>query len=391
MPRPPLTTEQFVAAARERHGDVYDYSAVKVVRRMKSPVTIFCPNHGPFLQTFANHLRGGCSKCSYEIRGRRRACLSAERFVSKARTVHGTRYSYDHVVYSGSQTAVTITCERHGDFQQAPTNHLGGAGCSACAMEARTATFTTVKDFLLLSRRLHGDRYEYHHVSLRNTTSEVTVTCRVHGDFSQVARQHAVLGQGCPSCRIDATKMTAARFIEDVRGRYDIAFGYAELPEHVTARSRIWVVCPYHGRFQVSSAAHRRGAAGCPACGRTGSRFEREIARLIARYGIGYEREWTHPTLKDRNVLRFDFALPSQRVLIEYDGAFHFRTVMFPGELQEAGDLRLAETKRRDRIKTDWARTNGWRLVRISSPNRIEKELIARRVLPSTARKGASV
>ena len=61
-----LTTEQFVAKAREIHGDKYDYSKV-VYSKMHDYITITCPQHGDFLQKAYSHLNGkGCSKCAKE-------------------------------------------------------------------------------------------------------------------------------------------------------------------------------------------------------------------------------------------------------------------------------------------------------------------------------------
>ena len=61
-----LTTEQFVAKAREIHGDKYDYSNV-VYSKMHDYITVTCPKHGDFLQKAYSHLNGkGCSKCAKE-------------------------------------------------------------------------------------------------------------------------------------------------------------------------------------------------------------------------------------------------------------------------------------------------------------------------------------
>lgn len=58
------TTDDFIAKAREVHGDKYDYSTV-VYTHSKDTVSIGCPLHGTFSQPAVNHLRGyGCSKCA---------------------------------------------------------------------------------------------------------------------------------------------------------------------------------------------------------------------------------------------------------------------------------------------------------------------------------------
>ena len=42
-----LTQEEFIARAKEKHGDKYDYSKVRYVNA-STPVTIVCPIHGDF-------------------------------------------------------------------------------------------------------------------------------------------------------------------------------------------------------------------------------------------------------------------------------------------------------------------------------------------------------
>lgn len=47
--------------------------------------------------------------------------------------VHGNRYDYSLVDYTGSKIKVKIICQEHGVFEQIPNSHLNGSGCSACA------------------------------------------------------------------------------------------------------------------------------------------------------------------------------------------------------------------------------------------------------------------
>lgn len=58
-----LTTDSFIAEARAKHGDRYDYSKVNYVNSA-TKVCIICPEHGEFLQSPSGHLGGnGCPKC----------------------------------------------------------------------------------------------------------------------------------------------------------------------------------------------------------------------------------------------------------------------------------------------------------------------------------------
>ena len=58
-----VTTESFIAEAKEIYGDRYDYSTVEYKNR-DHRVTVFCPVHGEFQVYAREHLDGkGCPKC----------------------------------------------------------------------------------------------------------------------------------------------------------------------------------------------------------------------------------------------------------------------------------------------------------------------------------------
>ena len=57
----------FIAKAKEIHGDKYDYSKVEYVNN-DTPVTIICPIHGEFQQMPSNHVQGyGCHLCKNSV------------------------------------------------------------------------------------------------------------------------------------------------------------------------------------------------------------------------------------------------------------------------------------------------------------------------------------
>jgi predicted nucleic acid-binding Zn-ribbon protein len=57
-------TKEWIRAAKEIHGDKYDYSKVKYINK-DTKICIICPKHGEFYQTPHNHLNGqGCPKCA---------------------------------------------------------------------------------------------------------------------------------------------------------------------------------------------------------------------------------------------------------------------------------------------------------------------------------------
>jgi len=57
---------------------------------------------------------------------------NTETFIKKAKEVHGDKYDYSKVVYTGFQNKICIICPEHGEFWQKAENHLGGCGCHEC-------------------------------------------------------------------------------------------------------------------------------------------------------------------------------------------------------------------------------------------------------------------
>ena len=125
------TTEQFINKAIEKHGNKYDYSKVNYINS-KHQVIIGCPIHGDFLQFPDKHLYGyGCRKCAdnYTANIRRK---TTEQFINEAIQIHGMRYDYSKVNYTGIWNKIEIICNEHGSFFQSPRKHLLGHGCPKC-------------------------------------------------------------------------------------------------------------------------------------------------------------------------------------------------------------------------------------------------------------------
>ena len=61
------------------------------------------------------------------------------------------------------------------------------------------------EEFLLKSRSVHGDKYEYDRKSYRKLTDRVEIICPEHGSFSRLAFQH-INGADCNVCRGNSSK-----------------------------------------------------------------------------------------------------------------------------------------------------------------------------------------
>ena len=122
-----------ITLANTIHNNKYNYDKV-VYNNVDTKVIIGCPIHGDFQQTPYHHInrKQGCGQCKgSKIQKTKR--MNKKEFIYKANKIHSNKYIYDSVEYFNAQTKITITCKKHGDFQQTPNNHLYGEhGCPNC-------------------------------------------------------------------------------------------------------------------------------------------------------------------------------------------------------------------------------------------------------------------
>jgi len=130
-----------------------------------------------------------------------------------------------------------------------------------------------------------------------------------------------------------------------------------ELKDFVNLHSTIPIHCPKHGRFLQSAANHLRGT-GCPRC--IQSLGERRVRETLETLEVEFVEQARFADCRDRQQLRFDFYVPSHRLLIEFDGRQHYQTSEKWGGEQELVDIR-----RRDAIKDRFAAKHNYRLLRI--------------------------
>ena len=189
-----LSKEEFIFKANSKHNHKYDYSKVEYINSQVK-VCIICPEHGEFWQTPANHLYGKkCPKCS-TIAQHLSQTNSKEKFIEKAKQVHGDKYDYSKIEYKNNKTKVCIICPEHGEFWQKPNSHLNGRGCPLCG---KTQKLTTEK-FIEKAKQIHGNEYDYSKVEYVNCDTKVCIICPEHGEFWQTPHNHLNM-QGCPQC-----------------------------------------------------------------------------------------------------------------------------------------------------------------------------------------------
>lgn len=209
-----LTQPEVISKFIDVHGTMYDYSLVEY-KTMRVPINIICREHGVFSQTPDNHKSGkGCPICAQMSRNKNKS-YTLDKILSKFKEVHGDRYDYSMVNYSGLQHNVTIICKEHGPFQKTPNLHLGlHHGCPKCPNEKVYKYHTvSLKEWISRFVQTHGDRYDY---SLVNTTdSKVKIICPIHGEFRQSAKSHW-RGHHCAKCSGSSISKISTKWLDSL-------------------------------------------------------------------------------------------------------------------------------------------------------------------------------
>jgi hypothetical protein len=119
----------------------------------------------------------------------------------------------------------------------------------------------TTEKFIEKSKYLHGNVYDYSRVHYRNNKTNVIISCKIHGLFKQLPKNHLV-GSGCKKCYTDRIQeKSRGRFIKeamDVHGKYD----YSKV-NFIDMDTNVVIICKKHGEFQITPKNHLLGR-GCP-------------------------------------------------------------------------------------------------------------------------------
>jgi hypothetical protein len=230
--------------------------------------------------------------------------MNTERFIKRARLVHGDKYDYSLVVCNNSFDKVKIICPVHGEFEQSPDNHLYNKGCSQCALDNSRLT---TDEFINKAREIHGDKFDYSKVNYVKSDELVTIICSKHGDFLQTPNAH-LRGNGCKYC----TKLNTEDFIERSKLKHGDKFDYSKV-DYVGCDYKVIIICPKHGEFRQIAWNHMLGQ-GCPRCNI--SRPQQEVADYIGDSSLCYN---------DRSVIspyEIDLYVGGRRLGFEVNGLF---------------------------------------------------------------------
>jgi hypothetical protein len=345
-------------------------------------MSIVCKTHGVFYQDYAGHFseRLGCRKCKKSTNSTidlvwKRNMTGAE-FIRISKVVHGDLYDYSQIDESESivsgKRKVKIICKQHGSFEQAAYSHVKGAGCAKCGGVAKATT----AEFVEMSKKAHGDVYDYSQVVYISNKHHVRIVCKTHGVFEQRPNNH-LRGEGCYKCgkeqMASVRQLSYNDFLTKAKKVHGDKYQYLGFDgDYVNVDATyIKAICSKHGEFCQKIHPHLAGS-GCPTC--NASKGELNIENWLKTHNVVYERQKSfdgciNPTTQRR--LKYDYYVPHVNLLIEYDGEHHFRPISFGSRSDTIDSADRAQQQyedviHRDKVKNQFAKQNNIPLLRIS-------------------------
>lgn len=286
--------DEFVRKANIVHDNKYDYSLVNYVNN-DTPVTIICPEHGPFETRPRSHTssKSGCPKC-WSKSGLNPIERAVEKFGDKF------LYSEDKII-----------CKKHGLTGYNIHQHLKSTyGCRSCYEENRRMSHS---EFILRANAIHKNKYGYNNVEFNAVSDIIRITCPHHDEFQQTAAAHIYESKGCWQC--SHAPLSLDEFILKSNKTYNNRYDYSRVV-YSNIDTKVEIICPDHGSFWQKPINHLSGVISCKKC--SSSALQNKIIALLSELGEDFD-------VNNRSIItpyELDLYVPRVKLGIEVHGNY---------------------------------------------------------------------
>lgn len=370
-----ITTAEFCETLKEVHeGRLTLVEGQHYVSR-KEKLTFKCLNssHKPFKAAPSNVIfqKSGCPECKKEKLRTAFAFSTEEVYFRISNRFNGFK-PLPNQVYVNQDTVWDFKCEveEHPIWQTSVANYITNKspikfGCKYCAGERAIGSKEEIE---ALCSELFGENI----VLLEKQVPNRII--KNHTTFNFLCRKHKVKftttlsllsnSKGCGICsedsRLEKRRTSNDDLIAQVKIVHRDFITVEDASMYVSTESKILFRCnkkPKHGVFEAS--AHSiLGGSGCPVCRM--SKGERKIWFWLNDHSIDFVSQKRVNKHKGRGVFIFDFYLPTEKKIIEYDGRQHSIPIERWG-----GQKALEKTQINDSLKDEYAGMIGFEMIRI--------------------------
>ena len=149
------------------------------------------------------------------------------------------------------------------------------------------------------------------------------------------------------------------------------------------SKKKVWIKCQEneeHGSYDITCANFTSNGNRCPICNEWHG--ERKIREYLTKNNIEFTAQKTFSNLlgtgeKRNKPLSYDFYIPVNNLLIEFQGEQHYMPVDFSGKGMKQAEKDFEKQQEHDRRKREYAQQNNIDLLEITylEENKIEEIL----------------
>ncbi len=326
-------------------------------------IDCYCKKHNKyFSSTFARLRNGtGCKDCSRE-RYSLASTTPYNKFIDEF-----NKYSNSIEMIGEYKNITFLTlfkCKIDGhEWYAIPKRILSGIGCPKCAGQIVTNEEFNQKIIDNNIAILPLERYT-------NSKTKILCRCLIDGYEWKITPNDIFNISGCPLCKKMKMRKYLGQSPDDfIKKMKIINPNLIILGEYVNRNTKILTKCLIDGFEWFSNPGHLLNYHGCPECNQK-SRGEKIIKNILINNNIPFVPQKRFSDCKYKNMLPFDFYLPTYNFLIEYQGYQHYTPVEFFG-----GNKQFQKQKLIDNIKNEYCLNENIKLIEIAywDINNIEK------------------
>ena len=181
----------------------------------------------------------------------------------------------------------------------------------------------TTQDFIEKARKVHGDKYDYSCTEYKGARYNVSIRCKIHGVFTQMATNH-LGGKGCTECsRIkvarDQTSNTE-EFIKKAKEIHGDRYDYS-LVDYKNNRTQVEIICKIHGNFLQTPSGHL-GGKGCKECGKEKSKEDTRSRIMLSKDEFIKRANNVHKNLYDYSKIEYVDTRTKIKIVCKKHGSF---------------------------------------------------------------------
>ena len=262
--------------------------------------------------------------------------------------------------YKTTNDKIECKCSIHNYFWESyPYDLLRGRGCIKCGREKTIASRKVSKEQYL--EKMHSVNPNIDIIDdFVNMSTKIHVICNICNHKWHVAPS-SLFKFGCPKCAGNAVK-TTDEFEQEL---HTYASNFELLSPYIRATKKVHVRCNDCGNDDWITPNKLKSGQQCKFCHETIG--EKNIRKYLETNNINFDSQKSFDGLVGvgNKPLTYDFYLPDENILIEFQGEQHEHPVTFGGRSKYEAVSDYEKQQEHDNRKRDYALSHSINLLEI--------------------------